>query len=285
MKKGLNLWTVIGFSGELRLVEDAIRVGAEIGYDGIEFVFDDSSIDPARLSKTDRKRFLELANSYNIIYPSVATGVFWKYNLGSPDKELRERGIEYIRRGIELAYDLNAKVLLVVPAVANPEISYKKLYENSQKSILSIADYAAEYDVIIGIENVWNKFLYSPLEYRRFIEEINHDYVKAYLDVGNIVNLGYIENWLEIIKDMIAMIHVKDFDVKIGNINGFRHLLQGSINWKKVIGKIRETGYDGFLNVECPPEFYPDLKTPKYPEDGIRAAKDNYNALKQILGE
>jgi len=285
MKKGLNLWTVFGFSYSGKpSIEEILEKAKEFGYDGIEFVFDDALLDPAKISKDDRKRYVEKVESLGLQIPSVASGVFWKYNLGSTDEKLREKGRQYVKRGIDLAVDLGARVILVVPAVADPNIPYEKIYSLSIEEFKELSKYAEDRGIIIGLENVWNKFLYSPLEFRRYLDEISSEYVAAYFDVGNIVALGYHEHWIKLLKGKIAMVHVKDFDVNIGNINGFRHIGKGSIDWKKVINLLKEAGYDDFLNVECPPEFYPELKAPKYPDDGYRAAKDNAEALKKILG-
>ena len=43
----------------------------------------------------------------------------------------------------------------------------------------------------IGIEEVWNKFLLSPLEFNRYVDEFQSPTVKAYFDVGNVVFYGY----------------------------------------------------------------------------------------------
>lgn len=285
MKKGLNLWTVFGFSYKgIPEIEEIFKKAKEFGYDGIEFVYDDELLDPKKIDSEKRKLYKELAESLGLEIPSVATGVFWKYNLGSTDEKVRETGKEYVKLGIDLAYDLGAKVVLVVPAVADPAIPYEKIYENSLNSFKELSKYAEDKGVVIGLENVWNKFLYSPLEFRKFIDEVASDHVAAYFDVGNIVALGYHEHWIGLLKGKIAMVHVKDFDVNVGNINGFRHIGKGSIDWANVINLLKNAGYDDFLNVECPPEFYPDLKSPKYPDDGYRAAKDNADALKRILG-
>jgi len=285
MKKGLNLWTVFGFSYKgIPEIEEIFKKAKEFGYDGIEFVYDDEFLDPKKIDSEKRKLYKELAESLGLEIPSVATGVFWKYNLGSTDEKVRETGKEYVKLGIDLAYDLGAKVVLVVPAVADPAIPYEKIYENSLNSFKELSKYAEDKGVVIGLENVWNKFLYSPLEFRKFIDEVASDHVAAYFDVGNIVALGYHEHWIGLLKGKIAMVHVKDFDVNVGNINGFRHIGKGSIDWANVINLLKNAGYDDFLNVECPPEFYPDLKSPKYPDDGYRAAKDNADALKCILG-
>ena len=280
MKVGLNLWTVLGFGyGERPDLIKAVELAKKIGYDGAEVVFDDGLLDPRSITRQVR----EGIRSVGLEIPSVATGVFWKYNLGSPDEGERRRGLEYVRLGLELARDLGAKVLLVVPAVARPEVPYEATYDYAKLSLREAAKVAEDLGVVIGVENVWNKFLYSPLEFRRFIDEVNSDYVQAYLDVGNLVNFGYHEHWIGLLRGRIAMVHVKDFDVNVGNIRGFRHVGRGSIDWPKVVKLLKQAGYDGFLNVECPPEFYPELEKPKYPEDGIRAARDNLEALRKIL--
>ncbi|RLF18688.1 MAG: hypothetical protein DRZ82_07800 [Thermoprotei archaeon] len=286
MKLGVNLWTIFGweYQGKPEM-EKIFEIVKEVGYDGLEFVYDDGVLDPARISSDARKRYLETVESLGLTIPSVATGVFWKYNLASPDERLRRRGLRYLREGIRLAHDLDAEVLLVVPGVAIPDVPYERSYELAKQSILKGARYAEDYGVIIAIENVWNKLFYSPLEFRRFLDDINHDYVKAYLDIANTLNFSYPEHWIWLLQDKIASVHAKDFDVRVGNITGFRHVGRGSVDWKKMIKLLKQVGYDGFLIVEAPPTFYPDLKEPKYPDDGIRAAKDNYEALRNILKE
>lgn len=281
MKAGLNLWTLIGFGYTERPdLAAAVSTAKELGYDGAEVVFDDSLLNPRGITKEERSKI----KAVGLEIPSVATGVFWRYNLGSPNESERKAGLEYVRLGMELARDLDARALLVVPAVAKPEVPYEATYDYAKLSLREAEKMAEEHGVIVGVENVWNRFLYSPLEFRRFLDEINSDYVQAYLDVGNLVAFSYHEHWVRLLRGRIAMVHVKDFDVNVGNIRGFRHVGMGSIDWPKVIKLLKEVGgYDGFLNVECPPEFYPDLEKPKYPEDGLRAAKDNLAALRRIL--
>jgi len=286
LKIGVNMWTIFGWAYQgVPKIEEIFKIAKDIGYDGVEFVYDDDKLDPARISQEKRREYLETAESLEIEIPSVATGVFWKYNLASPDEKLRRRGLRYLREGIRLAHDLDARVLLVVPGVAIPDVPYEKSYELAKESLIKVAGYAEEHDVIIGVENVWNKLFYSPLEFRRFLDEINHEYVKAYLDIANTVNFSHPEHWIWLLSDKIASVHAKDFDVKVGNITGFRHVGMGSIDWKKMVKLLRDVGYDGYLVVEAPPEFYPDLKEPKYPDDGIRAAKDNYKALRKVISE
>lgn len=285
LKISLNAWSIMPPHATLEMYEEFIKITRNCGYDGFEFCYDDSEFDPSRITKEIREKIVRLAKVNEIVISSVATGIFWKYNLGSTNEAIRKKGIEYLRSGIELAHDLGARVLLVVPAVADPKIPYSKMYRIAQDSIRSQADYAKDHGVIIAVENVWNKFLYSPMEFKKFIEEIGHDYVKVYLDLGNIVNLGYPEHWIDLLKGLIACVHVKDFDINVGNITGFRHMGQGSINWIPLLKKLKEIGYNYFLVVECPVNFDPTLKEPKYPYDYIRWAKHNVVFLREVLSK
>ena len=285
MKVALNAWSIMPPHAAPDMVEEFLRIAKDCGYDGFEFCYDDKSFDPSKLGPDFRRKVVEVAESYGLEIPSVATGVFWRYNLGSPDESVRKRGVEYLRAGIELAHDLGARVLLVVPAVADPKVPYDATYKLAQESIRSQADYARDHGVVIAVENVWNKFLYSPLEFRRFVEEIGHESVKAYLDLGNIVNLGYPEHWIDLLKGMVACVHVKDFDVEVGNITGFRHLGRGSIEWPPLLRRLRDAGYGYYLVVECPVEFDPELKEPKYPDDYVRWARHNADFLRRVLSE
>jgi len=266
VKKGVNAWIYPNdFS-----TDDVLKASKEIGYDGVELNLDEENL---KFGRKERKAILDRAESLGLELPSLCTALFWKYNLASPDESTRKKGIEIIKAGCQFAADIGAEVLLVVPAVAVPEVPYQKTWELSKRSILEAAPTAEDYGVKIGIENVWNKFLYSPLEFRRFIEEINHPNVKAYFDVGNIQFLGFPQEWIRYLSDLIVCVHVKGFHTPAPFEPKFTSVLQGSIPWAEVMEALREIGYDGFLNVEVPP----------YPGHPLKSAMDNKTALDIIL--
>ncbi|MEM3415262.1 MAG: sugar phosphate isomerase/epimerase family protein, partial [Thermoproteota archaeon] len=250
MKKGINLWSLNwpSLTKELSNKELAGKI-KEIGYDGVELVFDDSYFDPTKKVREEIKEIAENFILHGLEIPSVATGVFWKYNLGSSDENLRRKGIEYGKAGIRMANAVGAKSILVVPAVASPSIPYEKVYENSVKSIKELGSYAKDFGVTVAIENVWNKFLYSPIEFKKFIQDVGLENVKVYLDVANLMAIAYPENWIHTLKGMISNVHAKDFDTNVGNITGFRHLLKGSVEWKKIVKLLKEAGFNGFLTL------------------------------------
>ncbi len=263
MKKGINAWI---FPRDFS-TDKVLETAREIGYEGVELNFNEQKLE---LDRKGRLTILEKAKSLGLELPSLCTGMLWKYNLASPDAKVREKGIEIVKKSCEFAADLGAKVLLVVPAVAVPEIPYEKTWELSRESVLETASTAEDFDVYLGIENVWNRFLYSPLEFRRFIEGIGHPHVKAYFDVGNVHFLGFPHQWIRHLAELIVCVHVKGFHRPTMQ---FRPLLQGDIDWAEVMKALRSIGYDGFLNVEVSP----------YPVHPTKSALDNKTALDIIL--
>lgn len=281
---GLNEWTLGGWRLELsKGHEGAIQVAAELGYDGVEVVYDDANFSPDGLSREDRKKLLEMASSHNLSIPSVATAVFWRFSLASPNETERSTALTLLRKGLELAADLDADNLLVVPAVARNEVGYKETYNRALSSIKEAARWAEDVGVKIGLENVWNRFLYDPSIYEKFIEDVESDAVGLYFDVGNVLEIAPFEHWVEVLGDRIVMIHAKDYDLNNRGPLGFRLVGQGSVDWSGFISLLKTVGYDGFLNVETPPEFMKPLYAISYPRDGIEAARLSLEGLRKFI--
>ena len=80
------------------------------------------------------------------------------------------------------------------------------------------------------MENVWNKFLLSPLEFARYIDEFESPSVRAYFDVGNVIINGYSQDWIRTLGKRIVKLHVKDF-----KRDGYKwtNLLEGDVNWRR----------------------------------------------------
>ena len=145
-----------------------------------------------------------------------------------------------------------AGVVLLVPAVVNPQTSYNDAWTRSQKVIKErILPLAQELKVVVGIEEVWNKFLLSPVEHARYVDEFASPWVKAYLDVGNMVFYGYPQDWIRTLGPRIVRVHLKDFQVdrEKGTFT-WKNLGEGDIDWPEVRKAFSEVGYDGWVTTE-----------------------------------
>ena len=62
--------------------------------------------------------------------------------------------------------------VLLVPAVVNAATAYRDAWTRSQRVIRErLLPVARDQKIIIAVEEVWNKFLQSPLEFARYVDE------------------------------------------------------------------------------------------------------------------
>ena len=280
-----------------------LQLAAELGFDGLEATLEDTrpplteALDEASeeilaigrsvgmtrareggltldSSPADIHHIAKLAARSGVEVHSVATMLLFTYPLSSPISDVRDTGMRVVLQMLRAAAALGASTVLIVPGLVTPETGYRDVYERSQDVIRNLEPEARRLGVAMAIENVWNRFLLSPLEMTRYIDEIGSPFVGAYLDVANVLTYGYPEDWLRILGARVKGIHFKDFRREIDNIRAFTHLLHGDVDWPAVAAALRDIGYQGYVTVEVPP-----LRV--HPEKGLRDAR---SSLDLILG-
>lgn len=251
MLKGINQWCYPDGTS----LEKVFEFSCKVGFDAVELNLYPPDGVGLTMETTVREaeRIANLAASYGLKLKSISTGLLWQFPLSSPDESVREQGRKVIFKQLELANTMGIDSILVVPGVVTKEVSYEDCYGRSQEELKKIVDEAERLQVNIGIENVWNKFLLSPIEMARYIDEIGSEYAKAYFDVGNVLQFGFPEQWIRILGKRICKVHVKDFNTQVGNIAGFVPLLAGDVDWAAVKKALDEIEYDDVLTAELAP--------------------------------
>ncbi|MEK6646934.1 MAG: sugar phosphate isomerase/epimerase family protein [Candidatus Firestonebacteria bacterium] len=259
MKKAISQWAFPGNTP----VKECIRQAKDAGFDGIELAVAEEGEIGLKSQVSDMKNIKKLANDTGIEISSLASGLGWKYQLSSSDSKIRSKAEESVEKSLELASGLEVDTILVVPATvcvtwqqSASSTPYEDAYKRALESVVQLAKVAEKYKVFIGIENVWNGFLLSPLEMRQFIDDAGSKYVGAYFDVGNVVINSEPQDWIRILGSRIKKVHFKNFKRAIGNINGFCGLLEGDVNWPEVIKAFKEIGYNGWAVTELGPYKY-----------------------------
>ncbi len=145
-----------------------------------------------------------------------------------------------------------ADTVLLVPAVVDANTSYRDAWTRSQRVIRErLLPKARELKVIIAVEEVWNKFLLSPLEFARYVDEFESPWVRAYFDVGNVVMYAFPQDWIRTLGPRIVKIHLKDFN--FDRANGrftWKNLGEGDIDWPEVRRALGEIVYAGYVTTE-----------------------------------
>lgn len=219
-------------------LEERFALARDLGFHGLEV----RPADDIVLARQMR----EVAQKTGIVLHSVMYGG-WHAPLSSPDKSTAEKGADDVRNALKFAKEVGADGVLLVPAVVNEHVRYVEAYERSQRYLKQLAKQAEELRVRILVENVWNNFLLSPLEFARYIDEINSPWVQVYFDVGNVLVFGWPEDWIRTLGKRIKKVHLKDF--KKGP-RQFVNLREGDVNWREVLKALREVGYTGYLTAE-----------------------------------
>lgn len=258
MKKGLNRWCL----PPTMATAEAFTLASRVGFSGIELNLEE--VDPstggdrpetmARIgldaSDSAITDLRQQAAAAGLELPSLSSGLFWRYPPTSEDPAVREKALRIGERALQVARLLGANTVLVVPGVVTAEVSYRTAYDRARGFLRELAPTYEQAGVAIGVENVWNKFLLSPLEFARFLDEIGSPAVGAYLDLGNVLIFGFPHHWVEILGSRIRKVHVKDFRTDVGNRFGFAHLLHGDLDWPRAIAALRAVGYDDYVTTE-----------------------------------
>lgn len=184
------------------------------------------------------------ADAAGIRIDSVMNMAHWKYPLSSAEPAVVKKSMDGMRASLENAHEWGADTVLLVPAVVNPETSYREAWTRSQRQIQKLIPLAERLKVVIAIEEVWNKFLLSPPEMARYIDEFQSPWVRSWFDVGNVVLYGYPQDWINTLGSRIAKLHLKDFKLT-KNCYSWVNLGDGDIMWPAVREALIKSGYSG----------------------------------------
>lgn len=258
MKKGINIWSFKEGSS----TQECIRLAKKAGFEGIELSLNETG--ELGLGATDQEvlAIKSMLDDEGLAIAGLATGLYWSYSMTSADEAKRRKAIDVCKKQLELASAFGVDAILVIPGAVGVDfipgaevVPYDLAYDRASEAIAELVPYAASAGVAIAIENVWNKFLLSPLELRDFIDKQSSDYIGSYFDVGNVVHSGYPEHWIRILGSRIKKVHFKDYRRQAGGLHGFVDLLAGDVDYPAVMAALSEIGYDGYVTAEMIPPY------------------------------
>lgn len=254
----------------------------QAGYDGVEPVLSESGYLNQSTTEQEILEIRKMAQENGLEIPSVGVWSLWENNLVSHDPKIRRKALDIVKKQIECAALMGADTILVVPGyvgcdfASRPErIRYDVAYDRCVTAFRDLAPFAESAGVNMGIENVWNRFLLSPLEMKRLIEEVESPRMGAYFDVGNVMYIGYPEDWIEILGSHIKKIHLSDYRTGQAGLGAFVDLFAGDVDFVKVAEALGKIGYDDYLTLEMLPNYK------QFPEAAIAS---NRVAVEKICG-
>jgi hexulose-6-phosphate isomerase len=202
----------------------------------------------------DQDEVLRARDASGLLIPSVAVGGETR-PIGNPDPQVRGRAVKALELALRDAQRYGATTVLAFAGGVDEKAGYAENWENSQAAIRQVLPLAAELRVRICIENVWNNFLLSPLEMARYVDEFASPWVGVNFDIGNVMFVGWPEQWIRILGKRIDVLHFKEFSRRKHEQEGLRKSLQveyleGDNNWPAIMKALDEIGWSGWAITE-----------------------------------
>jgi hexulose-6-phosphate isomerase len=228
---------------------DRFKLAGDVGFEGVEA----QTMEDPKVAEEIKKA----SEDAKVPIHSVMNMAHWDNPLSSSDPAVVKKSLDGMKTSLHNAKLWGAETVLLVPGVVNAQTRYQDAWTRSQKNIRTLIPLAEELKVIICIEEVWNKFLLSPLEMAKYVDEFKSPWIKQYFDVGNVVIFGYPQDWIRTLGTRFRKVHLKDFKVLTHGFSPFQtefvNLGDGDIDWAAVRQAFADVGYTGWTTTEIEP--------------------------------
>jgi L-ribulose-5-phosphate 3-epimerase len=274
MKISMNYWCLEGGGEGKKPIKEALQEVKDLGFDAIELAIASTGVLTPETTRQECQEIAGYASQIGLQIASLASGEGWTHSPTASNPAVRRKIIAFTQKALQVARWLGTDAYLYLPGAVdvffNPHgeiVPYDLCYTRAQESLRELIPTAESLGVAICVENVWNKFLLSPLEMRDFVDSFASPQVGVYFDVGNVLSTGYPEHWINILGPRIRRVHIKDYKVSVGTAEGFCDLLEGDVNFEAVKQALAEVHYDGYVTAEIAPS------TPDKPQTTANAMK------------
>ncbi len=238
---------------------ECFKQARQAGFDAVEVRMEDRGEITPQSDPAAMTRIADAAAAHRVSIACLWVLTPAAPSLVSPDPRIRAIALGRLRKGIEIAPALGCTALLAAPGVlgrgAIMEATHDQAWEFASQAYRTVIPLAERARVAIAPENVWSKFLVSPRDMRAFVDQFQSPWVRVHFDTGNVMQYGYPEDWILTLGSRIHRVHLKDYKLSAGGVQGrFAPLLEGDVQWKSVMQALKAIGYRGFLSAELGPD-------------------------------
>ena len=224
---------------------EKFRLLKELGYDGVEY---------HSPTKTPQREVVEASEASGLPVHGVVDSVHWRVRLSDPEPDRRAEGRAHLENAIRDSKAFGGSSVLLVPGrVTGEDETARHVWDRSIEEIRKVLPLAAEFGIMILIENVWNGFGYehdgpgdqSADQFAAYIDAIDSPWVGMYFDLGNHRKYGRVEEWVRTLGSRIVKLDVKDWGP-----TDWAGIGEGSVDWPAVRRALAEVGFTGWCTAE-----------------------------------
>ncbi len=171
-----------------------------------------------------------------------------------------EFGVLYARKGIHYAKALGVNVVQICETMYPPKwMTEEDAYQIMKMTVRAIAETCADNDVYLGVEQ-HGPYTGKIDRLLRILDLVDSPWIRVNYDCGNTFLAGEDPyKMLDAVADKVVHVHAKDISVEQaekdrGKVTGTPvgcACGDGVIDWHRIVGRLKEAGFDGVLSVEC----------------------------------
>ncbi|KPK87332.1 MAG: hypothetical protein AMJ94_17230, partial [Deltaproteobacteria bacterium SM23_61] len=219
-------------------------------FDFLDLTLEPSAAHPKQIQVKPARRALQDAGLK--IIGHTAYYLPW----ASPFETIREAALTEMRWTLEVFSELGASKVSVHPDRSIPfALNSKAVLERNMESLKRMEKMAKPLGIQILVENM-DRFFNTTEQIREVLERMPG--LGFHLDVGHAnlnVEKNRTEEFLDSFRDRLVHVHVSDNFGKKEDLH--LPLGAGTIPWKKIISRLKKSGYDGTITLEV---FSPDRR-------------------------
>ncbi|MFC3393454.1 L-ribulose-5-phosphate 3-epimerase [Brenneria rubrifaciens] len=245
-----------------------LQLAKALGFDFVEMSVDESDGRLARLDWSRAQR-LELVNAIavsGVRVPSLCLSAHRRFPLGSEDDDIRNQGLDIMRKAIRLAQDTGIRVI----QIAGYDVYYQQANgltrERFRHGLQLAVEMASRAQVTLAMEIMDYPLMNSVSKALGYANYLNNPWFQLYPDIGNLSAWDNdVQMELRAGKGHIVAVHVKDTRPGV-----FKNVPFGTgvVDFAQCFATLRESGYRGPYLIEMWSETSAD------PIGEVTAARD-----------
>ena len=237
--------------------EERLLTTHQTGFEFLEISIDDTDERIARLDwrPNQIQEIMALVRSTGVKIQSLSLSAHRRYPLGSQSQETREKGLDIFKKAIDLALEMNVRVMLLSGA----EDYYQEINQETKDRFLENLgigfEIASSAGLMLALEN-WDIQINTMPRVMEYVNYFNSPWFQTYTDLGNLIFAGVdVVSQLDYVKGHIAALHVKD------TLPGqLRYVSpgEGKVPFVDAFEKLAEIGFQAPVVLELWTEEFPD---------------------------
>jgi len=166
------------------------------------------------------------------------------------NEEMRKENIEKFKKVIELAAKFNVKKVITASGYLHGKKPSKKMEKRFLDAMKVIGEKAEEEKIIVCLEAEPEKFLKTPAQVVKYIEELGENRFKAVCDLAHAIALNKTPR--EFMGELGELLHHVHLDDAKYNRKPHRHLIpgEGDVDYEDVFDYLKENKYKEWISVE-----------------------------------